>query len=221
VASNGDYSDEFLDKLTNMSSKAVEEDRIITIKKSKADYAKNLEVIKFKDSFTEFTTEIGDEICDRIAAGELLISICEDDHMPWHRVVRKWLRSKKLTEFSAQLKEAEADRVEVFKEEIIAIADDVSCDKYEKQSRDGSTYLAVDSEVIARSKVKIEARLKHIKAGDPRWGENTSPSVIVNNGAVEANKLSDDELQREVEELRKKRQLAIGKEIVEEKRTVN
>jgi hypothetical protein len=199
----------------SITANAVREDKAIEVKQSKLDRAKSLEVIAFKDKFVEYNTQIGDEIAERIAAGELLIDICQDDHMPWHRTVRKCLRSKKLSEFSAQIKDAELDRVEVFKEQVISIADDTSSDKYEKMARDGSTYMAVDSEVIARSKVRIEARLKHIKAGDPRWGESPSASVVVNNGPVDSTKMSDDELQREVEELRRKKALATGKGSVE------
>jgi hypothetical protein len=208
-------SEENYDDLINVTAKAREDLRIREIKASKADYAESLEIIKFKDNFTEYNQKIGDEICERIAAGELLIAICNDAHMPWHRTVRRWLRNKKLDEFATALKDAEADRVEVFKEQVIAIADDTANDFYEKVARDGSTYKAVDTEVIARSKVKIEARLKHIKAGDPRWGDTTSPSVVVNNGQVDVGKLSDDELQRKIEELRRKQALSAGGRSVE------
>lgn len=41
---------------------------------------------------TIYTDEMGDEICRRIADGESLRSICEDEHMPSRETVRLWLR---------------------------------------------------------------------------------------------------------------------------------
>ena len=40
---------------------------------------------------TTFTPEIGKEICERIAGGETLTSICADAHMPHARTVHTWV----------------------------------------------------------------------------------------------------------------------------------
>lgn len=37
-----------------------------------------------------YTQEIGDAICDRLAAGESLLEICRDEGMPAESTVRKW-----------------------------------------------------------------------------------------------------------------------------------
>lgn len=42
---------------------------------------------------SEYTDEIGDEICSRIAEGESLVSICKDTHMPSAVTVYAWLRA--------------------------------------------------------------------------------------------------------------------------------
>ena len=39
---------------------------------------------------TRYTREIADEICERLAAGESLFSICRDAHMPAENRVREW-----------------------------------------------------------------------------------------------------------------------------------
>lgn len=39
---------------------------------------------------SEYTKEIGDEICDRISSGEPLAQICLDQHMPAVRTVSDW-----------------------------------------------------------------------------------------------------------------------------------
>lgn len=40
---------------------------------------------------TSYTDKIGDEICARMSAGESLLSICRDDHMPHRATVHGWL----------------------------------------------------------------------------------------------------------------------------------
>jgi hypothetical protein len=39
----------------------------------------------------EFTPETADELCERIALGESLKTICADEHMPGERTVHRWL----------------------------------------------------------------------------------------------------------------------------------
>src|SRR5690606_15983106 len=70
---------------------------------------------------------IADEICDRIAQGESLKSICSDKGMPSHTAVFSWLA--KHPDFADKYARARERQADVLAEEIIAIADDYSPDK--------------------------------------------------------------------------------------------
>lgn len=41
-----------------------------------------------------YTPEIGQEICERLAQGEVLYKICQDKHMPSFPTVNRWLLDK-------------------------------------------------------------------------------------------------------------------------------
>jgi hypothetical protein len=41
---------------------------------------------------TEYTEAIALELCERVAEGESVRQICEDDHMPSRETIRRWLR---------------------------------------------------------------------------------------------------------------------------------
>jgi hypothetical protein len=47
---------------------------------------------------SSFTPELGHEICERLAEGESLLRMCEDDHMPWSRTVRRWMLGQGIPE---------------------------------------------------------------------------------------------------------------------------
>ena len=51
---------------------------------------------------TTYTPEIGNEICERIAEGETLRSICADSHMPAKSTVLLWVVDQNHQEFSDQ-----------------------------------------------------------------------------------------------------------------------
>ena len=51
---------------------------------------------------SDFTDEIGEAICDRLADGESLRAICEDADMPTRRTVFRWLRRQEHATFCHQ-----------------------------------------------------------------------------------------------------------------------
>lgn len=119
---------------------------------------------------TEFTAEIADIICERIADGESLRSICLDEDMPGKSTVFQWLAGH--AEFADQYARAREAQADSIVDEMLDIADDGTNDYITKENSDGSTYEAVNSEHIQRSKLRIDARkwvagkLKPKKYGD-------------------------------------------------------
>lgn len=68
-----------------------------------------------------FSQKVADEICDRIATGESLRGICNEDGMPAQSTVFKWLGTHKaFSEQYARAREAQADALA---DEILHIAD--------------------------------------------------------------------------------------------------
>jgi hypothetical protein len=145
-----------------------------------------------------YTESLAQEICERISCGELLLVMCNDDHMPTMRRCNQWL--KEHLEFSSIYKESINDRLNVFEEQVILIADDASRD-FKEVVRNGRTVRVLDGEAIARAKLRVEVRFRHLKAGRPnKWGE---VSTLITKDADAANvaDMSIDELEKKLAEI--------------------
>lgn len=70
---------------------------------------------------TAYDQATADEICDRIARGRGLISICNDPGMPTYSTVRKWLKEHDF--FARDYARARVDQADTYADEIVAIAD--------------------------------------------------------------------------------------------------
>lgn len=101
---------------------------------------------------SSFTQEVADEICERIADGESLRTICRYENMPARATVFKWLADiKSFSDQYARAREAQAD---LMAEEILEIADDGLNDTYVDDNGNKRT----DQEVIGRSRLRVDAR---------------------------------------------------------------
>lgn len=70
-----------------------------------------------------FTPEIASEICARLADGESLRKICQDEHMPGRRTVLEWLDDDAKASFRAKYARAREAQADLLAEEIVQIAD--------------------------------------------------------------------------------------------------
>lgn len=119
---------------------------------------------------SEFSQEVADAICERLADGDSLRSICQLDDMPDKATVFRWLF--KYPEFCDQYARAREEQAESLADEIVNIADDSTNDYIKKVGSDGSTSDQLNSENIQRSRLRVEARkwvaskLKPKKYGD-------------------------------------------------------
>jgi frataxin-like iron-binding protein CyaY len=134
-----------------------------------------------------YTQEIGDSICDRLAEGESLRSICRDDAMPAMSTVFRWLATDE--SFAEQYARAREEQADALADEIVAIADE--SDVATKVDGEQVT-LALDATAIARNRLRVDARkwvaakLKPRKYGDKIQhadadGEKLPPATIVIN----------------------------------------
>lgn len=100
-----------------------------------------------------YTPDLAAAICEHIAAGKSLRTIAALDGMPAQSTIMAWLdgRHPEFSEQYARAREAQADKLA---EEILSIADDGRSDTY----IDGEGNTKTDTEVIQRSKLRVEAR---------------------------------------------------------------
>jgi hypothetical protein len=106
---------------------------------------------------SRFTDEIGLIICERLANGESLRAMCEDDDMPDKATVFRWLAfHEDFRDRYALAREAQADALF---DDILSIADDGRNDWMEKTSQDGGNMgWQENGEALRRSQLRIDAR---------------------------------------------------------------
>lgn len=102
-----------------------------------------------------YTEEMADKICERIADGESLKAICEDEGMPHKSTVFKWLsENDAFSDKYARAREAQADALF---DDILSIADDGSNDWMLKNFGEETRWVE-NGEAIRRSQLRIDAR---------------------------------------------------------------
>lgn len=101
---------------------------------------------------SDYTQDLADKICVRLADGESLRHMCEGDDMPNKATVFRWLASDKA--FSDQYARAREAQADTMADEILEIADDGRNDTYVDDDGRERT----DQDVIARSRLRVDAR---------------------------------------------------------------
>ena len=115
---------------------------------------------KKSDKRTYYSEIIADRILERVAAGEDLRRICREDGFPPAHVVLSWFLYPDEVErpgFAARFEKATTIGLHMMATEIVSIADDSGHDKVKKMV-DGKTIEVVDTEHIARDKLRIDTR---------------------------------------------------------------
>jgi hypothetical protein len=149
-----------------------------------------------KENLT-YSDALAQQICERVSAGELLTIMCREDDMPTMRRCNQWL--KEVGEFQALMDMSKNDRLTIFEEEVIEIADDMKND-FRTVIKNGKEKRVVDPEAIARAKLRIEVRFRHLKSGKPaRWGEVSTLSLKTDDPNDVSN-LSIEELEKRLAE---------------------
>jgi terminase small subunit-like protein len=103
---------------------------------------------------SEFSQEVFDTICDRMALGQSLRKICDEDGMPHRSTVLRWIKDRGLQEPYSQARDAQYDWIA---EEIIRIADDSAGD-YFIEDRDGKSVVVPDHARVQRARLQVDSR---------------------------------------------------------------
>lgn len=103
----------------------------------------------------EMSQDVIDEICQRLADGSSLRSICSDKHMPSMVTVMKWLAQS--PDFAKQYSYARELQADAIFDEVLDIADDGRNDWMEEHGKDSEGWKQ-NGEALQRSRLRIDAR---------------------------------------------------------------
>lgn len=146
---------------------------------------------------SEYSHKVADAICERLADGESLRSICREETMPSKATVFRWLGIHR--EFQDQYARARDEQAECFADELVDIADEqttmVRADRHgtKADDDDGNTEVVFDPTAVARNRLRIDTRkwvaskLKPKKYGEKvdLTGHLTLEQLIVGQGPKE------------------------------------
>lgn len=128
----------------------------------------------------EFSQEVADAICEAVATNPRgLDFLCAtEENFPSSRTVQKWLQEHpKFREAYAVAKLRQADLIF---DECLEIADDASGDRKTITRNDGSEVQVMDVEFVARSKIRIDTRLRMAsKLAPKKYGEKLDLNATV------------------------------------------
>jgi hypothetical protein len=175
------------------------QERIEAERKAEED-RRAAEILKRRDAL-RYSDQAAQEICERIACGELMLNICDDPHLPTMRQAYRWMAEH--DEFKALFRSAIEDRLNIFEEQVVQIADDMSRD-YKRVLKNGVEKRVPDPEQIARARLRIEVRFRHLKAGRPqKWGDAQTLTVKSDDG-LNVTELSMEQLEAKIAAIEKK-----------------
>jgi len=108
-----------------------------------------------------YSVELADKICEWISQGKPLAELCRQDGMPNRSTVYDWMNEN--PDFDQRIARARRVGYDEIAEDCIKIADDTSQDSILTEHGE-----IPNKEWIARSKVRIETRLKLLSKWSPK-----------------------------------------------------
>lgn len=137
------------------------------------------------------TPELDTKILEELRDGVTLKQLCRSPGMPSPATVRRWARDDP-DGFGAALAAARADGIETIVDEMTDIADDGSNDWEERERRNGETFIALNTEAVQRSKIRIEHRKWLASVLSPKYRERSTQDVNLK-GIVASVEVTDKE----------------------------
>lgn len=134
---------------------------------------------------TKYTKELGREICDRLAHGESLRSICRDDEMPHRSTVIRWNyenygevkdENNKIVEegFHYHYEKARNIALDIMADDLIDISDESENDFIiVENEKTGKTKEILNKEAVMRSRLRVDTRKWYLsKMAPKRYGDS-------------------------------------------------
>lgn len=144
-----------------------------------------------------FSQAIADEVCERLADGESLRSICDGEGMPDKATVFRWLAKEENHIFRDQYARARETQADSLFDDILAIADDGRNDFMKRNGDEG--WLA-NGEAIRRSQLRVDARKWMAGKLQPKkYGERVTQELTGKDGGpIETKDATPLELSRAI-----------------------
>jgi hypothetical protein len=129
-----------------------------------------------------YTKELADRICDRLAEGESLRSICRDPSMPHRETILKWSyanRGEVLDDsgniiehgFYDQYTRARDIGLDMMADDLLDISDDSDQDWVDVEDKNGNIRRMLDKEAVMRSRLRVDTRKWYLsKMAPKRYG---------------------------------------------------
>lgn len=131
-----------------------------------------------------YTEEIAVEILSRMACGESVKSICNDDHIPARSTVMLWVAENR-EGFSDRYATAAEARAHYWADELLDIADDGTNDWMEINDQEGSCVgYRVNGEAVSRSKLRVDSRKWLLSKMLPRYADKQEIAHTGKNGGA-------------------------------------
>lgn len=132
---------------------------------------------------TKYNGEMIEDICEKIANGRSLRSICAEDGVPPMKTIYRWLEANE--EFRHQYARAREKQADYFAEEIIEIADSAEA----------------ESAAVSKAKLQIDARKwAASKIAPKKYGDKTELDVKSSDGSMRPTVRLDAEEYRKIAE---------------------
>lgn len=104
---------------------------------------------------SSYTQEIADKICEQLAIGYSIRTVCKGEDMPSVETFFRWLRSNE--SFREQYAHAKQEAADAMAEDLLDIADDGSNDWMEIHKKDYEGW-QVNGEALQRSRLRVDTR---------------------------------------------------------------
>lgn len=135
---------------------------------------------------SDYSDDLADDICERLAEGESLRSICRDEDMPNKSTVFRWLADPQHVDFATKYAHARDAQTDVLVDEMVDIADDGANDWIARRdAEEGILGWQENGEALRRSALRISTRqwiaekLKPKKYGNKIGVDHTGLPVFI------------------------------------------
>ena len=133
---------------------------------------------------TKKTPEVVEEVLARLAQGEMLAPILKSDKkFPHWTAWDSWVRADEA--LALAYRRAREEGYDCIAREALAIADNANADACIAVDAHGKPYAKLDGEMVARSRLRVDTRLKLLAKWNPsKYGEQSTLNIGNKDGEV-------------------------------------
>lgn len=142
-----------------------------------------------------YSKDIAVEICTRLACGEPLVTMCEDEHMPGVSSVYRWLADNE--EFRDLYSRAREDQAHTLADEIIKIADTPVIGTKTKINEKGERE-TTEGDMIEHRRLQVDSRKWYAAKMNKKYSEKVG---VEHSGSIAFENMSEADILAELRAL--------------------